>query len=163
MTLQYPFCIKFWANLNNNPSSSVGISSFNDFYFGNDINYSNNKIRISFGKGGTPASSNRLTFETSNTISSSNEWKSFLFVVRGYSDFDLYVDGIKYTGSFTRSGLASSSDLGQNIVFNIGYSIWTQTNFNLTFIDELTFFNSELLASEVLEIYNKESNGIRVF
>ena len=150
----YPFCIKYWANLNNNLSSFLYITQWNTTYGGLSLIYYRNRLQIGFGNGGTPGSSSRKTFETS-IISVGNEWKQFVIIVKSDFDFDLYIDGVIYSLGYSEGGSATS------VVYNNNFEIGKQSS-GIS-LDEFTMFNQELTPEEILEIYNKESNGIRVF
>ena len=158
MTLQYPFCVKMWVN-NTDASVTSIFSGFDNIYKGFDFTFTGNVVYIQFGNGGTPNRNNRKSYQTLN-FTNDYEVRQFVVVFKNDFDFDLYIDGLKYTNSYAISGNATTVDL-DNIIFNIGYAGGQYNNGNT--MDEITMFDQELTPEEIAEIYNKESNGIRVF
>ena len=160
ITQNYPFSYKVWFNSINGTSRSI-IRAFDGNRNGVNITSVNRGITILFGNGESTSNSGLKQMSAKDFTYNNNEWYQIVLVVNGFLDIDLYLNNILYQGAYDLAGSATHAKL-DNISYKIG-GIPIYSDNSSTLIDEVTFFDKGLTQEEITEIYNKESNGIRVF
>lgn len=134
-------------NNSSDPSASA--------YYGVSCNKNTaGKLAMSSGDGGGFGSADRKTAQTSGVVVENNTWHHIVFVWAGEasSTFRVYVDG--NSKAVSTSGSGGNNAYLSGVDTFIGKRITSAASFGNGFMDEATFFNKALSASEVGRIYN---------
>lgn len=154
----FPFSYKFWFNFENitTDRSFIDNPSANN-YCGVSLRSSGQTLTVRFGNNGGRFAGHRKDYTTGNVITSTG-WHQIHLNVTGFGIFELFVDGVLYTGGYTESGSATSVNLTDAVYLyyyhSSGLAIGTS--------DEIYFYNITKTSSEVLELYTLENAGTSI-
>lgn len=151
--LTLPFSIDAWVL---SPQSSVSPEIFTSDdaynYYGFWFSmYSDRRLQISYGDGGTPGPASRNTKWTTQGVVPPSIWTQVAAVVRGPTDMSLYVNGVDVGGVYSGSGNGFIHSAGPA---RIGVANHNTTRYFAGSIDEVTIYAQALSGCQVSAIQN---------
>ena len=116
------------------------------------VEFSSNKLLITYGDGGSGSSHKRTKVGT--TALAANRWYHVAAVLRGPTDMDLYVDAVDDGGTYSGTGGSLAYSTGNSFIGcntnNSSYPTWFHGA-----IDEVHVYDKALTAEEIQQLYQE--------
>jgi len=153
---QFPITISMWVWLEDSSASNVFFTNndHTDRYYGISVNTSGNTAQasMSFGDGTGSSFNDRRTVHGTSLLPSKS-WIHLAGIIRGATDMDLFVNGVKETVSYSGSGgplMYTSTQDGR--LANYDRTSGAPIFFNGA-LDDVYLWNRELTSQEIACFY----------
>lgn len=159
----FPVSISAWVRYYGDHGGGIFLNNYTEnHYYGIffNINAATHTAQISIGDGGECGPQSRKSF-TGNTLLNDSQWHLLTAIIRGPEDMSLYLDCSSEPGFYSGTGgdLAYNSGTGKiGVVDAVNFE--NDDAFLEGDIDEIRFYNRELMPTEICELYSLPETSV---